>query len=88
MVGSWSNPLIIKHFDNLTNIKDVHCPVLIIHGTHDTMIKYDHAVELKKAHDATGYTTMLVPLIGKGHNNFFWPDTIGFVFDKFLSKIP
>ena len=33
-------------FDNLGKIKSVHCPVLIIHGTKDSVINIAHGREL------------------------------------------
>src|SRR5215472_10356671 len=33
-------------FDNLRKIKSVHCPVLIIHGTEDSVINISHGKEL------------------------------------------
>ena len=36
----------IDKFKNIQKIKHVHCPVKIIHGTRDTIINIEHAVEL------------------------------------------
>merc|ERR1740129_2327532 len=34
---------------NMANIKQVRCPVFIIHGTHDTEVPFEHGVALHEA---------------------------------------
>lgn len=40
--------LVRERFDNLSEIKKVRCPTLIIHGQKDTLIPESHAIELHK----------------------------------------
>ena len=46
--------LITGHFNNALNVSRLKCPLLIVHGTHDGLISYEHAIVLRNAHKATG----------------------------------
>ena len=39
--GSFGSFFIKDHFNNLKNIKNVECPILIIHGEKDRIIPFD-----------------------------------------------
>jgi len=41
-------PFIGDVFDNKSKIKNIICPLLVIHGTHDDVIPYDMGVEIYK----------------------------------------
>jgi fermentation-respiration switch protein FrsA (DUF1100 family) len=53
-------------FDNLSRIAKIDCPLLILHGTHDSLIPFWHAETLYKA---AGDPKRLVPIEGADHNN-------------------
>lgn len=57
-------------FDTLSRIRNIHAPLLILHGTHDVLVPFDdaltlfqHAVEPKK----------MLEFPGRGHNDL-WND--------------
>ncbi len=60
------NPFPFDKFDNLARLRRVRCPVLVIHGTADTLIPFAHGEQLLAA--APGRKAHLwVP--GAGHND-------------------
>jgi uncharacterized protein len=42
-------PLLSTRFDNLATVRAYDRPILIIHGTRDTIVPFDHALELHRA---------------------------------------
>ena len=46
MVGSFLSLFVNTHFDNLERIKGVRCPVILIHGSADTLIPSSHSETL------------------------------------------
>lgn len=46
-------------------LKNVNCPVFVIHGTGDRLIPYRHAIKLSQLNDRCH----LIPISGGGHNN-------------------
>ncbi len=64
--------LIRDHFDTLEAMKNIECPILIIHGMEDTLIPYTHSEELASAANEL-IRCIIIPNIG--HNDFFsWPE--------------
>jgi len=53
-------------FDNLGKIKNVRCPVLIIHGTQDLVIPFAHG---QKLYAAAGEPKRFLQVNGAGHND-------------------
>jgi abhydrolase domain-containing protein 17 len=53
-------------FDNLAKIKKVHCPVLIIHGEADPLIKIWHG---KKLYESANEPKLYLWVAGAEHNN-------------------
>jgi len=45
-LGGFASFLVRERFENLTAIKSVRCPTLIIHGKADDIIPESHAIEL------------------------------------------
>jgi len=60
------NPFPFDKFDNLAKLRRVRCPVLVIHGTADTMIPFAHGEQLRAA--APGRKARLW-VRGAGHND-------------------
>ena len=59
------------HFDSLEAIKNINCPILIIHGKEDALIPYTHSEELALQAPLL-YKSIIIPDIG--HNDLFhWP---------------
>lgn len=56
-------------FNNLKKIKQLHCPVLIIHGTHDFIVPFWHGKKIYK--EAKQPKTFLI-IPGYGHNDAPW----------------
>ncbi len=63
--------LLTDRFDNAANIAKVAAPVLIQHGTADTLIPPHHSEALAAANPAATYQRF----DGAGHNLIFLPDT-------------
>ncbi len=53
-------------FNNIAKIKNIKCPVLIIHGSKDTIIPFSMGEEI---YDAITTTKKLVKIEGAGHND-------------------
>ncbi|MBW7894899.1 MAG: alpha/beta hydrolase [Opitutaceae bacterium] len=53
-------------YDNLAKLRQVECPILILHGAQDEIVPYAHAVQL---HTAASGRSRLLPIEGAGHNN-------------------
>jgi pimeloyl-ACP methyl ester carboxylesterase len=61
-----------ERWNNVDVIRLVKCPVLIVHGVNDSLIKFDHALRL---HEASPGST-LVTLPATGHCDFQWVDLV------------
>lgn len=68
-------------FPNLRNLKQVHCPVLILHGTEDTTIPFSHGQTLYQAAKHPKFTFWVK---GAGHNNLI--DIAGQAYGETLKK--
>mgnify|MGYP001795395192 CR=1 FL=1 len=58
-----------EKFPNIRHIDDIDCPLLLLHGTHDTIIPYSHSEELLAAANSP---KQLVPIEGADHNDILW----------------
>ncbi|KPI87550.1 serine peptidase putative serine peptidase Clan SC Family S9D [Leptomonas seymouri] len=58
-------------FRTIDVIADVECPVVLHHGTHDTLVRIDHSYKLQRARDTADRprTTYFYKEDGAGHNN-------------------
>lgn len=61
-----------ERWDNLASIRKVTCPVLLLHGQLDTLIRASHSEELKRACPAA----TLVILPKTGHDSFGWSEAL------------
>src|SRR5215470_5914982 len=68
-------------FDNLRKIKTVHCPVLIVHGTQDSLINASHG---RKLFSAANEPKQALWVQGAGHNDV--PLVAGTHYDESLKK--
>ena len=46
VAGGFLGFFVAKSFDNLTEMKQIQCPVILIHGKSDTLIPYEHSQNL------------------------------------------
>jgi len=69
-------------YDSLTAIKKVGVHTLIMHGTKDKIIPFQHGKDLAYASVAD---TVFLPLEGKGHNDVF-TDSFWDIIQNFLTK--
>lgn len=58
--------LIRDRFDSEARLPDLALPVLVVHGTRDRLIPFDHGAYLA---DTLGSRATLVPIEGAGHND-------------------
>ena len=58
--------LIIDKFDNISKIKNIHCPLLFIHGTRDNIIDKK---ESKKLYEKANMPKEIYLVEGAGHND-------------------
>jgi len=72
-----------ERWNSEKNIAKVTCPILILHGQSDNMIKLKHANKLKQANPLA----KLVIMHNVGHTSFSWSDSIKEVNDwiRFIS---
>lgn len=73
-------------FDNLSRIKKVDCPVLVMHGEADNIVPTWHG---KKVYEAANQPKMNLWVEGAGHNDLFWKagDRYLETLEKFVSLI-
>lgn len=57
-----------ERWDNLSTIRKVSCPILLLHGEHDTFIPVTHSTQLKNAN--TNAKLQILP--SASHANFNW----------------
>jgi len=60
-----------EKFPNIDRIRQVQCPVLIIHGTADETVPFEHSEQL---YAAAPSPKQFVPIEGADHNTVFWSD--------------
>ena len=76
VVADLSHPKLAEMFEERWNsekeIPNVTCPILLLHGQSDGMIKVEHSKKLKAANDQA----KLVILPNVGHTSFSWNDSI------------
>lgn len=53
-------------FENLKKLEELHCPILVIHGTHDHTVPFWHG---KALYDGATQEKMKLWVEGAGHNN-------------------
>jgi len=74
VVEDWTHPnisqWITERWDNVRAIRSLECPILLIHGQNDTLVKVKHAEELKRASPQA----QLVILPQTGHTLINWSD--------------
>lgn len=63
-------------FESLNKIGDVHCPLLVIHGTDDRLIPIHHGKEL---FEAANEPKKALWVEGAGHNDLFYTDREGYL---------
>ncbi len=75
--------LVGNAFDNLTKIKDVKMPLLVIHGTNDRIIPFSMGKEI---FDSAQTKKKFIKIEGAGHNNLqasyrqaYWPAIFDFI---------
>lgn len=62
--------LLRSRFDNETKIASLHCPILLLHGTADTLVPASMADELAAAASSGSARVQKIP--GAGHNDVFF----------------
>ena len=77
------SPMAGNSFDNVTRIKHVKVPLLVVHGTADWVVPFSMGKEL---FDSARTVKQFVKIEGAGHNNLqgrygpaYWPPIIDFI---------
>jgi len=83
-VGKIGSMLIENNFDNLTNVKNLKCPLFILHGRQDELLEITHSENLYRA-----CTTQCQLVLVKDMSHSLVNIRTDFIlpFIKFLSKI-
>lgn len=58
-----------EKFPNIRHIDNIDCPLLLLHGTDDTIIPFSHSEELLAAANSP---KQLIPIEGADHNDILW----------------
>jgi pimeloyl-ACP methyl ester carboxylesterase len=83
IAGKFLMYFIKDRFRNIDWIKKVTVPVFIVHGQSDTLIPYQHSLELHR--NCKGPNSLLLPE-NMNHNEFDFFDDLTIPFSLFLSK--
>ena len=59
-------PFLTQHFDSLARVKDIHAPLLVVHGTLDSLIRPELG---RKLYDAATVPKMFVLVEGGSHHS-------------------
>jgi len=68
-VGKLLSYILAERYRNVDLIREVYCPILIIHGLNDKMINIDHSYTLKQNCQNAACCTLHTPE-NMDHNNF------------------
>ena len=74
-------------FKNIDKIKNIHCPILIVHGTSDRIIPFSHG---KKLFGLANQPKQHLWVSGAGHNDLLWvaKDQYWDAIENFLKILP
>jgi predicted esterase len=75
-------------FNSYKYIKDVKCPILLIHGKKDNLIKYEHSIELKEEIIKSNNSPIVELKIieNMAHNTFSLKEDIIYTIKDFINK--
>ncbi|MEL7502317.1 MAG: alpha/beta hydrolase [Cyanobacteria bacterium J06554_6] len=76
-----------EKFPNIDRLKQVRRPVLIIHGTADNTIPFEHG---KQLYETANAPKQFVAITGADHNDLIWTDEITYVqaIQTFAESLP
>ncbi len=75
-----------KIFKSYEYIKEVKCPILLIHGEKDSLISYKHSIKLKNEIQKNNNNVELIIRPNMTHNDFVLKDDIIFPIKNFIEK--
>jgi pimeloyl-ACP methyl ester carboxylesterase len=84
VIGTVAQYLVAERFQNIEEIKQAKCPVLLLHGEEDKLIWKEHAINLKAACSQTYCELRLSE--NMTHNDFDFEDDILIPIFEFLEK--
>jgi len=84
IMGNMAQYLIAERFQNIEEIKNVKCPVLLLHGEEDKLIFKEHAISLKETCTQTFCELSLSETMT--HNDFDFEDDILIPIFEFFDK--
>jgi len=87
LVSDIASKLIFNRFDNFKKIKNVTCPVLIIHGKQDELIPVGHAKDMWKKCKRHRIKSKLVIHDGMTHNELLIRDHVALPIAKYLDQL-
>ncbi|GET86844.1 serine peptidase, putative [Leishmania tarentolae] len=85
---SIANFLGYNWFRTIDIIADVSCPVVLHHGTHDTIVRIDHSYTLKRVRDTAPKpcVTYVYQEDGKGHNNLSFATLVRILRERVVTE--
>jgi len=87
LVSDMASRLIFNRFDNFKKIKNVTCPVLIIHGKQDELVPVDHAKEMYKKCKRHRIKSKLVIHHAMTHNELLIRDHVARPIAKYIDQL-
>ena len=75
--------LVVDPFPNASRVAGLKCPLLILHGTEDTVIPFGHGEKLSRLSQPSAFPRRFIPVEGADHTEI--PDILGT--DDYLALI-
>lgn len=80
--GGFMNWMVIERFRNIEYIAQAKCPCFFMHGLKDTLIPFNHSVELNKVCPTVSFLHLIPDM---DHNEFKIMEDLVLPFKKFVS---
>lgn len=82
--GGFMNWMVIERFRNIEYIAKAKCPCFFMHGLKDTLIPFNHSVELNKVCPTVSFLHLIPEM---DHNEFKIMEDLILPFKKFVSQL-
>jgi pimeloyl-ACP methyl ester carboxylesterase len=82
--GGFASYAVYERFRNIDYIKEAKCPCFFLHGLKDTLIPFEHSVQLNMVCPNLSYLHLVPDM---DHNKFALVENLIDPFKKFLSQL-